>query len=95
MILPSSAGSGSSGLSSVLSGVFIAEEVDRGGDNGSVDITTVDVQQTLLKQVRSQAMSTVNAEASTEGAPVNIRLYHTLLYSLFRSFSFICILCKR
>ena len=44
MILPSSAGSGSSGLTSVLSGVFIAEEVDRAGDDGSGEITVVDVQ---------------------------------------------------
>jgi len=50
MILPSSAGSGSSGLFSVLSGVFTAEEVDRAGKNGSVEITMVDVQQKLLEQ---------------------------------------------
>jgi hypothetical protein len=83
MILPSSAGSGSSGLSSVLSGVFIAEEVDRAGENGSGEFTTLDVKQTLLEQVRSQTMSTVNVEASSAGAPMNIRLYHSLLYSLF------------
>lgn len=50
MILPSSAGSGSSGLFSVLSGVFTAEEVDRAGENGSLEITMVDVQQKLLEQ---------------------------------------------
>jgi hypothetical protein len=43
MILPSSIGSESSGLFSVLYGVFIAEEVDRAGDNVSGKITTVDV----------------------------------------------------
>lgn len=56
MILPSSAGSESSGLFSVLSGVFTAEEVDRAGDNVSIEITTVDVQQKLLEQVHSQTM---------------------------------------
>ena len=39
-IFPSSAGSQSSGSSSVFSGVFIAEE-DAVGDNGSGDITMV------------------------------------------------------
>lgn len=43
MILPSSAGSGSSGLVYVLYGIFIAEEVDSAGDNVSGEITTVDV----------------------------------------------------
>jgi hypothetical protein len=61
-------------LTFVLSGVFIAEQVDRAGDNGSGEITTVDVQQTLLEQVRSQSMSTVNAEISSAGAPMKIRL---------------------
>jgi hypothetical protein len=42
-ISPSSAGSGSSGPSSVFSGI-IAEEVDGVGDKGSGDITMVGVQ---------------------------------------------------
>jgi hypothetical protein len=42
-----------------------------------------------LEQVRSQTTSTVNAEASSAGAPMNIRLYHSLLSLLFRSFSLI------
>jgi hypothetical protein len=92
-IWPSSAGSGLSGLSSLLSGVFIADEVDRAGDNDSGEITAFVVQQKLLEQVRSQAMSTVNVEASSAGASVNISLYHSPLYSLFRSFSFIHIVC--
>jgi len=43
MILPSSAGSGSSGLFYVLYGIFIAEEADSAGDNVSGEITAVDV----------------------------------------------------
>jgi len=43
-----SAGSGSSGSSSVFYGVFKAEEVDRVGEKGSGDTMTVDVQ-TLLE----------------------------------------------
>jgi hypothetical protein len=50
-----SAGSGLSGSSSVFYGVFIAEEVDRVGDKGSGDTTTVDVQ-TLLEAFKNMSL---------------------------------------
>ena len=48
-ISPSSAGSESSGPSSMFSGVFIAEEVDGVGDKGSGDATVVDVRSRVQK----------------------------------------------
>lgn len=48
MVSPLSAGSESSGFSSVFSGVFTAEEVDGVGNEWSQDTPTVDAQ-TLLE----------------------------------------------
>jgi len=42
-ISPSSAGLGSSGFCSAFSGIYIAEEVDGVGDEGSGDTTTFNV----------------------------------------------------
>jgi hypothetical protein len=51
-----SAGSGSSGSSSVFSGLFIAEEVDGVGDEGSRDTTTVHVQSVHVKAFLNMSM---------------------------------------